>query len=202
MDLVIGTLGLVVLSPLLALIALFIKADSPGAVLFLQERIGKNFRPFRIFKFRTMVEDAPQKGGLLTAGADPRITRVGRVLRQTKLDELPQLINVVKGEMSLVGPRPEVRKYVDLYRTRYARILTVAPGITDIASVKYRDESAMLSMAQNPEQEYIERILPDKLRLAEEYVDRSSVAFDMRLLGHTLLMLIWGPSRAERLRIS
>src|SRR5207253_6817635 len=152
--------------PLFVVVAILIRADSPGPVFFAQERIGKGFRPFWIYKFRTMVKDAAQRGGALTASGDPRITRVGQILRNTKIDELPQLINVLRGDMSLVGPRPEVRRYVELFRHDYEEILRVRPGITDLASLKYRDESALLAVAADPEQEYITRVLPDKITLA------------------------------------
>jgi lipopolysaccharide/colanic/teichoic acid biosynthesis glycosyltransferase len=134
LDIVAASVGLVLLSPLLLLVSLVIKLDSPGPVFFRQERIGRWFRPFLIYKFRTMVQEAPQLGGPITFGADPRITRVGRMLRKTKIDEFPQLINVLKGEMSLVGPRPEVRQYVEMFRSQYEEILRVPPGITDPAS--------------------------------------------------------------------
>jgi len=182
--------GLLVLFPLFVAVALLIKVNSAGPVFFRQERIGKKFRPFHIYKFRTMVQHAEVKGGLLTSAGDPRITRVGALLRQTKIDELPQLINVLLGDMSLVGPRPEVRKYVVLFQKQYESILSVRPGITDIASVKYRDESAILAKADNPEQAYLSQILPDKLRLAEEYVRRASWAFDLTLIFQTLMKLL------------
>jgi len=185
-----AALGLLVTAPLLAIISVLIKLDSRGPILFKQERIGKGFRPFFIYKFRTMVEDAPQRGGALTVGHDPRITRVGSILRQTKFDELPQLINVLRGDMSLVGPRPEVPRYVKLFAKRYETILTVRPGITDPASLEYRDESAILAVSDDPEGEYVRRILPDKLRLAEEYVRRCSLYMDMMLIFRTLLKLI------------
>lgn len=184
--------GLVLLAPLLLIVALAIKADSPGPVFFRQERIGKGFRPFRMYKFRTMVKDASLKGGLLTSGCDARITRIGKILRRTKIDELPQLINILCGEMSLVGPRPEVRRYVELFRKNYETILTVRPGITDPASLKYRDESAILGQFENPEQEYIQRVLPDKLRLGEEYVRKSSLALDLALILQTIRALTPG----------
>jgi len=191
-DLFWSCLGLLFCWPLFLIAAMAIKLDSTGPVIFKQERIGRGFRPFFIYKFRTMVNDAPLKGGALTASGDPRVTRVGRILRQTKLDELPQLINVLKGDMSLVGPRPEVRKYVEVFRERYTMILTVRPGITDLASLKYRDESAILAASENPEAEYLKRILPDKLRLAEDYVRRASIALDLRLIVQTLLKLLPG----------
>lgn len=176
--------------PLLGIVALLIKLDSAGPVFFRQERMGREGRPFFIYKFRTMVHDAPLRGGPITFGDDPRITRVGRFLRKAKIDELPQLVNVLKGEMSLVGPRPEVRKYVELFQKDYAEILQVRPGMTDLASLKYRDEAAMLGQSQNPDDEYINRILPEKIRLAKEYLDRSSLAFDLSLLAKTMLSLI------------
>lgn len=191
-DIFLAILGLLVLAPLFGIVALLIKVDSSGPVFFRQERIGKGFRPFVIYKFRTMVQDAHQKGGVLTTGGDPRITRVGRILRQAKIDELPQLLNVLIGDMSLVGPRPEVRQYVELFRKHYDTILAVRPGITDLASLKYRDEAAILARFENPEREYVQRILPDKLRLAEEYVHRSSLVLDLVLIFKTLLTLIPG----------
>lgn len=192
LDVIAALVGLIVLAPLFVVTAILIKADSSGPVFFRQERMGKGFRPFRIYKFRTMVKDAPRKGGALTASGDARITKIGKILRQTKIDELPQLINILRGDMSLVGPRPEVRQYVELFRKHYETILAVRPGLTDLASIKYRDESAILARAENPEQEYIQRILPDKLRLGEEYVRQSSLAFDLTLIFKTILALIPG----------
>jgi lipopolysaccharide/colanic/teichoic acid biosynthesis glycosyltransferase len=189
-DIVVAFLGLVLLSPLLLLIAFLIKLDSPGPALFRQERIGKRFRPFRICKFRTMVHDAPQSGGPITFGADPRITRLGRVLRKTKLDELPQLMNVLRGEMSVVGPRPEVWPYVDRFRADYEEILQVVPGITDLASVRYRDEAEILGQFEDPEEAYVNRILPEKIKLAKEYVRRSSLYFDIAVIFKTIMKLL------------
>jgi lipopolysaccharide/colanic/teichoic acid biosynthesis glycosyltransferase len=182
--------GLLLLAPVFAIVAVLIKIDSPGPVFFRQERIGRGFGAFLIYKFRTMVPDAPLKGGTVTTTNDPRITRLGAILRHTKIDELPQLINVLKGEMSLVGPRPEVREYVELFRQHYETTLTVRPGITDLASLKYRDEAALLARSENPEEEYVRRILPDKLRLAEEYVRRASLALDLVLIFKTVLKLV------------
>jgi lipopolysaccharide/colanic/teichoic acid biosynthesis glycosyltransferase len=182
-------IGFVLLTPLLFLVALLIKLDSPGSVFFQQERIGKGFRPFCIYKFRTMLPDAPRKGGAITVGNDPRITRVGRILRKTKLDELPQLLNVLKGDMSFVGPRPEVQLYVELFRKDYEEILTVRPGITDLASLKYRHEAELLGQAENPEAMYITQVLPEKIRLAKEYVKQSSFGFDVIVILKTLLQL-------------
>jgi lipopolysaccharide/colanic/teichoic acid biosynthesis glycosyltransferase len=189
-DIVVSSLGLLLLLPLFGLIALVIKLDSKGPVFFRQERVGQGGRPFRIYKFRTMVADAPRRGGQLTAPKDSRITRVGHTLRRIKADELPQLINVLKGEMTLVGPRPEVRRYVDLFQRDYQEILSVRPGITDLASLKYRDESAELSRAEDPEREYITRVLPDKIALAKEYVRRSSFSFDLILIARTIVKIV------------
>jgi lipopolysaccharide/colanic/teichoic acid biosynthesis glycosyltransferase len=186
-DLAISSLGLLLLLPFFLLVGFLIKLDSAGPVFFRQERIGQRWRTFFIFKFRTMVSDAPLKGGPLTVPANSRITRLGRLLRQTKADELPQLINVLKGEMSLVGPRPEVRRYVELFRDDYDEILRARPGITDLASLKYRDESSVLAAATDPEREYVTRVLPDKIALAKEYVRRSSFGFDMSLMWQTVL---------------
>jgi len=183
-------LGLLLLSSVLIAAALLIKLDSRGPVFFRQERIGKGFRPFVIYKFRTMVQDALRKGGPITVGEDSRITRVGRVLRKTKIDEIPQLINVLKGEISLVGPRPEVRKYVEMFKQDYAEILTVRPGMTDLASIKYRNEVTILGQVQNPEEEYIKQILPDKITLAKKYIQRHSLLFDVTIIFRTLLKLI------------
>jgi lipopolysaccharide/colanic/teichoic acid biosynthesis glycosyltransferase len=188
-DIALSCVGLLLLFPVLLVVALLIKLDSRGPVFFKQERIGKGFQPFLIYKFRTMVRDAPRLGGTITFGADPRITRIGMVLRKTKIDELPQLINVLRGEMSFVGPRPEVRQYVELFRRDYEEILTVPPGITDLASLKFRDESEILGCLENPEEEYAKRLLPEKIKLAKEYINRSSLGFDTLLILKTLLKL-------------
>ena len=188
-DIVAATAALFILSPLLGLAALLIRLDSPGPVFFKQERIGRSFRPFWIYKFRTMVQDASTHGGLITVGEDRRITRVGRILRKTKVDEIPQLINILKGEMAIVGPRPEIRHYVELFRRDYEEILKVRPGLTDLASLKYRDEAALLRKAANPEDEYRTRVLPDKIRLAKDYLRRSSFLFDLSLILKTLFKL-------------
>ncbi len=188
-DILMATIGLILLSPLFLLVAVLIKLDSAGPIFFRQERIGKRFRPFLIYKFRTMVENAARIGTEITYGNDPRITRIGRLLRKTKIDELPQIINVLKGEMSLVGPRPEIRQYVELFQLDYEEILKVRPGISDMASVKYSDEASLLGNARNPGEEYISHVLPDKIRLAKEYIKNSSLVFDLRLIFKTLLKL-------------
>jgi lipopolysaccharide/colanic/teichoic acid biosynthesis glycosyltransferase len=189
-DIVTALMGLVLLAPLLLLVAFLIKLDSTGPVFFRQERIGKGFRPFRIYKFRTMVQDAPHQGGLITFGVDPRITRLGRLLRRSKIDELPQLINVLRGEMSFVGPRPEVRPYVELFREDYQEILQVTPGITDLASVQYRDEAEILGRFDDPEAAYVGHVLPDKIKLAKDYVRQASFFFDLVLILKTLGKLL------------
>ncbi|HEX4143252.1 MAG TPA: sugar transferase [Pirellulales bacterium] len=189
-DLLASLVGLAILAPFGLLVALAVKLDSRGAVFFRQVRVGRDFRPFKIYKFRTMVADAPARGGQLTAGADPRITRVGRILRKTKIDELPQLINVLIGDMSLVGPRPEVPKYVELFASDYRDILSVRPGITDPASVKYRDEAKVLAAAADPEVAYVEQILPEKIALSRQYIARSSLIYDVAILWQTLWHIV------------
>lgn len=188
-DVVASGCGLLLLSPVFVLCALLVKFTSKGPVFFRQERMGRNGRPFQILKFRSMVQEAPKLGGALTAGHDPRVTKVGAVLRKLKLDELPQLINVLKGEMSFVGPRPEVRKYVEKYPQDYAELLKVRPGITDIASLKYRHETEILGTYADPERAYVEVILPDKIALGKEYIRRSSLAFDLKLMIMTVLRM-------------
>ncbi|MBI4500131.1 MAG: sugar transferase [Gemmatimonadetes bacterium] len=201
LDLLLSLAGLVVLAPSLAAIAILIKLDSRGPVLFRQERVGRRFRRFRIYKFRTMVAGADRLGAALTGERDPRVTRVGRRLRHFKLDELPQLFNVVAGDMSLVGPRPEVPRYVEHFRGDYEEILTVRPGMTDLASLKYRNESATLAGGPDVEARYLATILPDKIRLGKEYLRRSGLGFDLQLVLFTMLALVgfdppekWGTS--------
>jgi lipopolysaccharide/colanic/teichoic acid biosynthesis glycosyltransferase len=191
-DVAVAAIGLIVLAPLMLILAVLIKCDSQGPVFFKQRRIGKNFQTFLIYKFRTMKENAEFSGPVITIGDDPRITRIGRFVRKAKLDELPQLINVLKGEMSFVGPRPELPRFVELFRREYTEILTVRPGITDLASLKYRDEAALLDRAQNPEEEYLTRVLPDKIRLARDYLQRASFFFDLGLIFKTIMKLVDG----------
>lgn len=189
-DLVAAGGGLIVLSPLFAVVALAVKLDSRGPVFFRQQRVGLNFRPFDMYKFRTMVVDAPKLGGQLTVTGDPRVTKTGRWLRKLKIDELPQLINVVIGDMSLVGPRPEVARYVDQMHDAYREVLSVRPGITDLASVKYRDESEILAKAEDPEQAYVEQILPDKLAISRQYIREASLWLDLKIILQTLLRIV------------
>lgn len=185
-DFTAALIGLLLLSPIFLLVAAIIKLTSRGPVFFRQTRMGKDFRPFEIYKFRSMVVDAPKLGGQITAGRDPRITGIGHFIRKTKLDELPQLINVLNGDMSLVGPRPEVPRYVELFADDYRQVLSVRPGITDLASVKYRDESEILGAAADPDRAYIEQVLPDKIALAKEYIAHASFTYDVGLIFRTL----------------
>ena len=188
-DMLLAALGLLLLSPLMLAVAVWIKLDSPGPVFFRQERVGRFGVPFRIHKFRTMVHGG--KGALVTVGADARITRAGAFLRRAKLDELPQLIDVLRGAMSLVGPRPEVPRYVALYPAALRdKVLSVRPGITDVASLEYRDENERLAQAADPEREYVDVVMPAKLQLAAHYVDHASLGFDLQLILKTV-RLIW-----------
>jgi lipopolysaccharide/colanic/teichoic acid biosynthesis glycosyltransferase len=186
-DLIAAGAALVILSPFLAAIALWIRIDSPGPIMFRQERVGLHGRLFRIHKFRTMVADAETRGPQLTVDGDARVTRAGRLLRRYKLDELPQLIDVFRGEMSLVGPRPEVPKYVALYPERVRSvILSVRPGITDLASIEFRNENQLLGAAPDPEREYIEKILPVKLSYYQQYAQSHTLWGDVKILVGTL----------------
>jgi lipopolysaccharide/colanic/teichoic acid biosynthesis glycosyltransferase len=189
-DLAGGLVGLALLWPVLLAIAAFIKLGSPGAVFYRGVRIGLHGRPFRIFKFRTMVVDAEKRGGSSTSDDDPRITRIGRLLRKYKLDELPQLLNVVHGEMSLVGPRPEVQHYVDMYTEEEKAILSVKPGITDWATLWNPDEGAVLAGSSDPERTYLEKIRPQKLHWQLEYVRRRSFMVDARILTQTVATIV------------
>ena len=190
-DLLLSSVGLLVLSPVMLLIALLVKLDSPGPVMFRQERVGRFGRTFRIHKFRTMRHEPVGRGLQITVGADSRITRVGGFLRASKLDELPQLLDVWLGDMSLVGPRPEVPRYVAHYPAELReKVLSVRPGITDIASIEYRDESAVLARSADPEHAYIHEVLPHKLALAARYVERSSIWLDAWLIARTLWAIV------------
>jgi len=196
-DILSSFIGLLFLQPLFAVIAIMIKVDSAGPVFFRQGRVGKNFRRFIIYKFRTMVLDAETKGLHITSGGDNRITRVGGILRRFKIDELPQLYNVLKGDMSLVGPRPEVRKYVEWYKHDYERILSVRPGITDLSSIAFRNEEGILQGVGDPEHYYVHVLLPAKMRLAQEYIQHASFFYDVKLILKTLWEVIF-PSRCSQ----
>lgn len=187
--------GLLVLAPLLLAVALWIKLDSTGPALFRQVRIGRHGVPFEIYKFRTMVDrpDGGRQGAgpQLTVGQDPRVTRAGRFLRHYKLDELPQLLNVLEGSMSLVGPRPEVPRYVECYPpAARSAVLSVRPGITDLAAILYKDESAILGQARDPERAYVETILPVKLEYYQRYVRERSFWLDLRIIFRTLAAIV------------
>jgi FlaA1/EpsC-like NDP-sugar epimerase/lipopolysaccharide/colanic/teichoic acid biosynthesis glycosyltransferase len=189
-DVACAAVGLLICGPFFVLVSILIKIDSTGPVFFRQVRMGRGFQRFSIWKFRTMVQDAPDKGGTITIGQDLRMTRLGRVLRAYKIDELPQLINVLRGEMSLVGPRPEVPIYVELFKKEYEEILTVRPGLTDLGSLKFIHESDLLEDAADPEEEYRRRFLPEKIRLAKIYIEHASFLFDLAVIAQTLLYLI------------
>ena len=189
-DLLFSFLGLIVLSPFFLLTALLIAADSRGGVFYCQTRVGRNGKDFRLYKFRTMASGSDKKG-LITVGAkDARITKVGYFLRKYKLDELPQLINVLKGEMSLVGPRPEVRKYVEMYTPEQRRVLSVRPGITDYASIEYVDENRILGEAEDPDKAYIEKIMPDKIRYNMRYIEHKSVREYFKIIFLTFWSIV------------
>ena len=191
LDLLISGLGLILLSPLLLFLALWIKLDSPGPILYRGKRVGQDGRPFLMYKFRTMVLGAKQQGPAVTYRDDPRITRAGRFLRRTKLDELPQFLNVLKGEMSLVGPRPEDPSYVALYTPEQRRVLSVKPGITGPTQLEYRDEASMLH-GESVDEEYVTRIMPQKLKLDLEYVSNRSLVMDLRVLWRTATTMLFG----------
>ncbi|SOY82775.1 Sugar transferase [Cupriavidus taiwanensis] len=190
-DLFFAGVGLCILSPLLLVLALAIRVESPGPVFFRQERVGQFGRTFRIHKFRTMVVNAERRGLQITVGADQRVTRVGGFLRKYKLDELPQLLDVLKGDMSLVGPRPEVPRYVACYPEGVREaVLSVRPGITDRASIEFKDENIILGRAVDAERAYIEEVLPIKLRFYSEYVRDRSLWGDIKIILATLTALI------------
>lgn len=189
-DLIASSIGLVCLSPILLLLSFLIKLDSKGPVFFKQVRVGRYEEPFKILKFRTMVVDAEKRGAQITVGRDSRITKVGHLLRKSKMDELPQLINVFKGDMSLVGPRPEVPKYTQYYNEEQRQVFHIRPGITDYASIKYRDENEILAESSNPEKTYIEEVMVDKLNLNLKYLKDRSVFTDIKIIFNTLLKII------------
>jgi lipopolysaccharide/colanic/teichoic acid biosynthesis glycosyltransferase len=190
LDLVASTVGLVGCLPLFGILGVFIKASSPGPVFFLQERMGKDGRVFRLFKFRTMVRDQKPLFKQFTPGDGRRVTGIGKILRRTKWDELPQLINVLAGDMSLVGPRPEVPEYRPFYRGDFSKVLDIKPGMTNFASVKYREEEKLLTQSIDPEWTYIHEILPDKLRLNLKYVEGIRFSKDLKILWETFNRMI------------
>lgn len=189
-DIIFSALGLVVLAPVFAAICLKIKLGSKGGCFYIQERIGKDGKPFGLYKFRTMRIGADSEGLLTVGEHDQRITRIGYFLRKTKMDELPQLLNVLKGEMSLVGPRPEVRKYVELYTEEQRKVLSVRPGITDYASIEYVNENELLSQAENPERTYIEQVMPDKIKLNMRYLEHYNLIEYFKIIFLTFKSLV------------
>lgn len=189
-DIFASAIGLLILSPLLLVIAYLIKREDGGPVFYRGVRVGRYGKPFRIFKFRTMVVDAEKVGGPSTADDDPRITRVGKILRKYKLDELPQFINVLKGEMSIVGPRPEVQYYVDMFTEEEKSILNVRPGITDWASLWNPDEGAILAGSPDPEKTYMEKIRPTKIKLQLKYVKERSFWVDLKIILLTAITIL------------
>jgi lipopolysaccharide/colanic/teichoic acid biosynthesis glycosyltransferase len=196
-DIVFSFIGLLLLQPLFGVTAIMIKVDSTGPIFFRQGRVGKNFRRFVIYKFRTMVVDAEKKGLRITSGGDHRVTRAGRILRKFKIDELPQLFNVLKGDMSFVGPRPEVEEYVKLYKEDYREILKRRPGITDVSSIIFREEEAVLKNQVDPEGYYKTVLLPEKIRLSKEYIENSSFLYDLKLILNTLHKIFSPPAIAH-----
>jgi len=189
-DIAASLFGLVCLSPVIFVVTILIKVGSPGPIFYRGVRVGQHGRPFRVFKFRTMVLHAENMGGPSTADDDPRITKTGRFLRKYKLDELPQLINVLKGEMSLVGPRPEVQCYVDMFSGKEKAILSVRPGITDWASIWNSDEGAILAGNPDPEKAYAEKIRPEKIRLQLKYIRERSFWIDLKIIFQTLCAIV------------
>lgn len=189
-DILASGLGLFCLSPLFTAVAVWIKLDSRGPVFYRQVRVGKGNKDFRIFKFRSMRPDSDKLGLITVGGRDPRVTRSGYYIRKYKLDELPQLINVFIGDMSLVGPRPEVRKYVDMYSPDQLHVLDVRPGITSLASLRYRNENEVLAKAEDPDKCYIEKVMPDKLAIDLEYVRKANLWNDIKLIFSTFREII------------
>lgn len=184
--------GLIVLSPIFLAVAIAIKLNSPGPVFFRQVRIGRHGKPFKIFKFRTMTGSEPTSGPILTIGHNPRVTPVGEVLRDSKIDELPQLINVVLGHMSLVGPRPEVPKYVEKYTDiQRGIVLSVRPGLTGPASLEFRDQTSLLAQYENPEEAYETIVMQEKLAINAEYIRQATFFTDLKLIFQTIGALFW-----------
>lgn len=197
LDVLVAAVGLVLTSPVLLAAAVAVRLDSPGPAIFRQRRVGLGGESFDILKFRTMREDAESLGAQLTIGADPRVTRVGKFLRAWKIDELPQLINVLRGEMALVGPRPEVPRYVDLYTPEQRQVLRARPGITDPASIQFRSESEFMARQEDPERYYREVLMPLKLQINLDYLARRTLASDFGILVETAKAVVTGRGAAE-----
>ncbi len=190
LDVLLSIIGLILFSPLFAVIAFTIYLTSRGPIFYMQERVGKNWQLFRIIKFRTMILDAEKVGPEISTHDDPRITNVGKVLRKFKLDEIPQLINVLKGDMSLIGPRPEVLKYASFYSNDYSAILKIKPGISDYASIRFKDEASLIPAVCDCESFYIREIMPQKINLYKQYLKEVSFSTDMKILFTTLKALL------------
>ncbi len=188
-DIVATLVGGVLLLPFVVPIAIWIKLSSKGPLFYVQKRVGENFKEFNLYKFRSMIVDADKKGPSVTSGDDPRITKVGKLIRKTKIDELPQLFNVLKGDMSLVGPRPEVMKFVKEKKEEYNKVLSVKPGITDNAAIEYRDEETIMEQYVDKEKAYIDIVLPEKIKLYYQYIDNISFVNDIRLILKTLKVI-------------
>lgn len=189
-DIILSLLALIILLPLLLLVSIFIKFTSNGPILFVQQRVGKNNIDFGLFKFRTMHVDAHKKGSLTVGGRDKRITKLGYYLRKFKIDELPQLVNVLKGEMSLVGPRPELRKYVNYYTSEQKKVLNVLPGITDYASIYFRNENELLGTSDKPEDFYIQHVMPEKIRLNFLFIHNRSLSNYFKIIWLTAQSIV------------
>src|SRR5690554_6510079 len=189
-DILSSAIALILLSPILIVIAVGIIIDSKGGVFYKQKRIGKNGKAFMLYKFRSMRTGSDRKGLITVGSNDDRTTKVGRFIRKYKLDELPQLVNILKNEMSVVGPRPEVEKYVQLYTAEQRKVLKVKPGLTDLASLAYINENEILGRAKDPEKTYVEQIMPAKLRLNLEYIEKQSFWFDLQIIAKTLMRIV------------
>lgn len=189
-DIFFSVMGILFLSPVMIICAVLVKLSSKGPIIFRQARVGRNFAPFEIYKFRSMVVNAASLGARVTADGDKRVTKIGRIMRKTKLDEVPQLFNVLFGDMSFVGPRPEVPEFVEIYREDYVELLSVRPGVTDIGSIEFRFEEEILAASSDPRQTYIDEVLPQKIELGKKYIKQSSVLFDIKLITITLLSVV------------
>lgn len=185
-DLILSIPSLIILSPVYLLSAILIKLDTRGPVLFSQDRVGRNGKPFRLYKFRTMVKDAANIGPPVTTADDPRITKTGRLLRKFKVDEMLQVINIVKGDMSVIGPRPEIKKYVDMFKEDYEQVLRIKPGMTDYALIAFRNEEDILSRFHDVEEGYVKEVLPEKIRLYKEYMAEMNLLTDIRIFFGTI----------------
>ncbi len=188
-DIIATTIGMLLLAPIMLIIILWIKFSSKGPLLYIQKRVGKNFKEFDLYKFRSMVVDADRNGLSITSGDDSRITKVGKIIRRTKIDELPQLFNVLKGDMSLVGPRPEVMKFVAQKKEEYIKVLSVKPGITDTAAIEFRDEESIMEQYDDKEDAYIKYVLPRKIKLYYMYIENITFVNDVRLILQTLKVI-------------